>query len=391
MRLRAMVAVGATAAVVAGGSVGAYAARQAGTPTGAANNCSATGSFPGDDTQPGWSTVTTLPGEKESNFYDVSPASKDDIWALGGTASLEDSSVFVYHFTGGCWQPVGLPGDVTQASFITSSGPNNTWLAASEGSYDEYQQLLHWHDGTWTAEGPKVNAAAAQGDHLVWVAGDGFVGRYNGTSTTKYSIPDRVEIDKIRVLSTGDVWAVGRERGNPAATGQPYAVHWNGTKWQTFTMPTYTGDDTLPDNAGVTDVAGGGNDVYAVGSWTDGADYAGTELIAMHWNGTKWSKTSGPSQPYPHPWAQAAVSRHGGLWTSYSAETTGATDPDVLYRNTDGSWQDVIVHGESDAGSVPPAETVTLYTLAPVPGTDEVIGVGQMNADDPTPAVVYDE
>src|SRR6202048_1149015 len=90
--------------------------------------------------------------------------------------------------------------------------------------------------------------------------------------------PYQNDLHSVSASSPNDIWAVGQ-------TG----IHFDGTKWTAFSMPMIKGDNTSK-LAGVVDFAP--NNVWAVG--LTGITLGTSNQVIEHFNGTKWSISSGP-------------------------------------------------------------------------------------------------
>src|ERR1039457_5987995 len=86
--------------------------------------------------------------------------------------------------------------------------------------------------------------------------------------------------------SATDAWAVGYYI-NPTAQ----ALHWNGTKWSQVASPN-PGGTAGNFLTGVS--ADSATDAWAVGGYINPTTGA-SETLALHWNGTKWSKVASPN------------------------------------------------------------------------------------------------
>jgi hypothetical protein len=88
-----------------------------------------------------------------------------------------------------------------------------------------------------------------------------------------------------------DAWAVGFFANPADDTGRDgLAEHWNGQRWQRFTVPS-----TLRFDEKLLAVGGSGaNDVWAVGS-TNMISFASTSPLIEHWNGTSWTRVPAPA------------------------------------------------------------------------------------------------
>jgi hypothetical protein len=83
--------------------------------------------------------------------------------------------------------------------------------------------------------------------------------------------------------SATDAWAVGSYINPTTGATETLALHWNGTKWSKVASPN-------PDNASLSSVsADSATDAWAVGGYINPTTFA-EETLALHWNGTSWSR-----------------------------------------------------------------------------------------------------
>jgi hypothetical protein len=133
------------------------------------------------------------------------------------------------------------------------------------------------------------------------------------------------ELRGVSVVSTRDIWAVGlyyvpSEAGTLTLT---LTEHWDGHAWRVVPSPSPTQDDLL-DSVSVLS----SHDVWAVGR------DAG-ENLAVHWDGSSWSTVPTPFRPgtIGFLWAVSADS-HAGVWAAgVDINTTNYTDHTVVMHD----------------------------------------------------------
>jgi hypothetical protein len=90
--------------------------------------------------------------------------------------------------------------------------------------------------------------------------------------------------------SATDAWAVGYYTNPTTGATETLALHWNGTKWSRVANPNPGGTTSAIHHSTLTGVsADSATDAWAVGHYfnpTTGAE----ETLALHWNGTSWSR-----------------------------------------------------------------------------------------------------
>src|ERR1017187_2753705 len=94
--------------------------------------------------------------------------------------------------------------------------------------------------------------------------------------------------------SATDAWAVGYYINPTTGAFETLALHWNGTKWITVSSPN-PGGTSSGDQSTLSGVsAESATDAWAVGYYDNPITFA-TETLALHWNGTTWSKVASPN------------------------------------------------------------------------------------------------
>ena len=93
-------------------------------------------------------------------------------------------------------------------------------------------------------------------------------------------------------LSDFNTWAVGESTNASAGTEAPLALHWNGTAWSKVPSPTPSG--STPDWLFESVAASSTSDAWAVGEQSSGTKIH--DSLYEHWNGTSWSVVTGPNE-----------------------------------------------------------------------------------------------
>ncbi len=208
------------------------------------------------------------------------------------------------------------------------------------------------------------------------------------------------ELESVTVAGPDDVWAVGDASG-----GETLIEHWDGTSWSVV-------PGVNPGNATnrLTSVSAvGPDDVWAVGYYGD--EGQSTKSLALHWNGSRWSRSTLFKRPYGHlggvvaiaaddAWgvgeqsSQRSVATHwnGSGWAKFSTPNRGgaltnltavdAVAPDdvwaVGYYNTADGNRPITVHWDGTEWGVvssPSPGAAALYSLSAV-SSQEVWAVG---------------
>jgi hypothetical protein len=242
-----------------------------------------------------------------SVFNDVATLSSNDIWAVGvSTDATPANHALIEHFDGHAWTVVPTPsGSGRYLSSITAVSASDVW-AVGDG------HTLHWSGQVWHAAADPTGLVLTSVDH-----GHGGVvmGLAQQHGTGKYEVVDRtptgwqpiatpmpplasssrscdqvLRLEDLTLETPSDVWVAGEsvDNINHPTTQCPYAAHWNGSTWSTYSIPGVSGQNK---NYLLSISARSTNDVWAVGhaaahdTQTD-SDY---DLpIAVHWNGLSW-------------------------------------------------------------------------------------------------------
>jgi hypothetical protein len=137
------------------------------------------------------------------------------------------------------------------------------------------------------------------------------------------------DLSSVAAIATNDVWAVGT-----SGDTQGIAVHWNGSAWTRYQTPSQVGKVYLRGVA-----AASATDVWAVGSIVTG-QFSSTALVE-HWDGSQWSvaATSDVTAGQQNFLSGVAVVTSSDVW---AVGTTGLynTEPLILHWNG-AAWSDV--------------------------------------------------
>ena len=166
-------------------------------------------------------------------------------------------------------------------------------------------QALHWNGTKWSKVA-SPNPGGTAGNFLTGVSAD----------------------------SATDAWAVGGYINPTTGAEETLVLHWNGTKWSKVASPN-PGGTTSNFLTGVS--AHSATDAWAVGGYINPTTGA-SETLALHWNGTKWSKVASPnpggSSDYSYLNGVSANSATDA-WAvgTYGNLTTGAEETLILHWN----------------------------------------------------------
>ena len=263
-----------------------------------------------------WSQVPTPnPGPDLNYLRGISAVSSNEVWAVGRyqvnnfgiNPSVSANLIIRWDSTGWTTYPfanLGLASTVINDIEAISS--NNIWAVGTcEPGGGGKAQLLHWDGSSWTGQivhfplpgspwsgSTNFEAIDAISANDIWAVGSkaepnvrpALAYHYNGTSWDTVSVPplglynDLLDVDGI---SANDVWAVGHYRlTHFGGQFKSMAMHWDGTAWTHVPLPARY-DTIISELSQVKMVAS--NDVWAIcGVLTGGA-------FMLHWDGTSWT------------------------------------------------------------------------------------------------------
>jgi hypothetical protein len=194
-------------------------------------------------------------------MYGVAIHSATDAWAVGEAESTTKSILrpVIEHWNGRRWQLLANPPvpPMTALSSVTVASDGEAWAVGTPLAGTGRGLVLHWTKRAWVTEATPVTGGS-------------------------------VLMDGVTAVGPDSVWAVGTDS---AAGGPylPYALHWNGRRWASVSVPhPGEGDESWGFEA-VTSIGHG--DLIAVGS--AGSATVGRALYGR-WNGRAWSLSTGP-------------------------------------------------------------------------------------------------
>ena len=328
--------------------------------------------------QPGAARAPRLSTSFQGRLDGVSGVpSTSKAWAVGnycvsgcGTAAAVYDTL-AEHYDGTSWSQVPSPSPSAADNLLTSVkalSDTNVWAV---GSYcasgcgnpaEVYDTLiLHWDGSTWTqipSKNPSASfnmlvSVAAGSSSDVWAAGtkcdSGCTGErtltehWNGTAWSSVSSPDPSSqgsdvLTGVSSFPTHKAWAVG------AAGPKTLVLRWTGTKWASVTSPNPSSADN--ELHGVSSPSA--TSAWAVGDYLAAANSRRT--VALHWNGTKWSKASTPSPSSAFNVLQGVAARTGSdAWAvgvycvSACGQQTEVQAPLIIHWNGS-SWSQKAAH-----------------------------------------------
>jgi len=220
---------------------------------------------------------------RSGSLNGVSANSATDAWAVGAYTNPTTGAgeTLALHWNGTKWSTVSSPnpgGTTSSSDFSSLNGvsANSATDAWAVGAYTNPTTgagetlALHWNGTSWTT-----------------------VSSPNPGGTTSSS--DNSTLTGVSADSATEAWAVGSYANPTTGATESLALHWNGTKWSKVASPNPGGTTSSSDFSSLTGVsANSATDAWAVGAYSNPTTFA-TESLALHWNGTKWSKVASPN------------------------------------------------------------------------------------------------
>lgn len=175
---------------------------------------------------------------------------------------------------------------------------------------------------------------------------------------TRFRLASGTMLTATSVDSSTDGWSVGRRGG--CCTGEPWARHWDGTRWHDVTLPSASVDDRLQavDLEGVAALSA--HNVWAVGQYVGAGGQSRAEIV--HWDGTSWTVVPGADHPISEGLTDIWANSPRDIWAVGDTSGEGAT---ASVEHWDGhAWSRVDAHVNGALWSVSGS------------GTDDVWAVG---------------
>jgi WD40 repeat protein/thiol-disulfide isomerase/thioredoxin len=297
-----------------------------------------------------WSIVDSPNVDSINELTSVTAISPNDVWAvgyhsIGSPAHVDGASVpnieapLTMHWDGKNWRTVDIPNlDLAEVHIrltsVSGAASNDVWAV---GYYVGSERLnssadsttlplktaliLHWNGQEWykamiwggDADPAQLNAVFALSREDIWAVGrhgidydpyhpdkpsrsETLILHTDGQKWFQVTSPSPApffnELYSVSASSSDDVWAVGVQSdtivrgGGGGLAPHPLALHWDGKTWSV----TPVGNSPSPDdtsNVPLGVAATSGNEVYAVGGILG---EGGSDSIARHWDGTKWTQ-----------------------------------------------------------------------------------------------------
>lgn len=262
----------------------------------------------------------------------IAASSATDIWAVGQYQPAAVSQPLFLHYDGQQWALVPGP-DAGAATFLSgvTATPTEAWAVGSTlaGGGTRTQPVTEHFNGTQWQIIPTAGLGSEQGSltsvtevaaNDVWAVGSAWtttpekthplIEHYNGTRWSVVPGATGMQPGSLAAVvatSSTDVWAAG----NSGETG--LVEHFDGTRWSV--MP--TGTVSLPSSS-LSAIAGTSpTNIWVAGSGptTTTGPSASTQVIAEHWDGTRWTVMAAPNaSTYENRLVGVGLAASGDAW-----------------------------------------------------------------------------
>ncbi len=307
--------------------------------------------------------VVPSPATDGAELFAVAAAAPDDAWAVGGPSKwvwvTPRPTALTEHWDGAQWTVVPNPQVAGVLEGVAIAAHNDVWAVGELGSFGSSPNtgvgrglgalVEHWNGSEWAQVAvtglQRLSAVAAASSNDVWAVGRSADGaavilHWDGSQWTPIVRRPHAELFAVVAISASDVWAVGDVEGHSFLE-----MHWDGKRWASYSQPAPRTSDGPNYNPALDAVAAGGrNDVWAAGDAASG-DGEWSDIILLHWNGTKWRSVP----PKVSIWVDALAMRAPGDvvlaglegdWLGYGQTGSGP----VIERGRDHRWQITQLH-----------------------------------------------
>jgi len=182
--------------------------------------------------------------------------------------------------------------DIGSVGSMSANKETNIWATSANSSVS-----LHFNGTSWVtvpmAKASRVNKVAVLSSANVWAVGQqtnakfSQIQHFNGTAWSVVSSPhfaNGESLNSLKAISAINIFAVGTSVDS-LNNRTPLIEHFDGTKWSIASVPHITGGQ-LTDIAIVSPT-----DIWAVG----GVSGATPAALTMHFNGLQWTRVPAPS------------------------------------------------------------------------------------------------
>jgi hypothetical protein len=186
-------------------------------------------------------------------------------------------------------------------------------------------------------------------------------------------------LNAISADGPNDVWIVGSYMIQVSQTNLRYETfsdHWNGSAWSVVPMPLVSGSDGLLVYQFSSVDAISPTNVWAVGGSGDhlvGIGGTSSNTLIEHYNGTSWSIVPSPDPGTNNGLTGVTESSPANLWAVGSYVPSGATQPQTLTLNYNGTAWSTVASPNQGSPSV-------LASVSTTPGDAIVWAAGTSGA-----------
>lgn len=248
------------------------------------------------------------------------------------------------------------------------------WVRVDSPNADSGENVLHAvdaisSDDVWVlgTSGPRPEPSAGMSPQRPVVL------HWNGSGWSVVNItmlPQQAQLNAVKVIGPNDVWIVGTQ--SDANGTYTLAMHWDGSHWSK--VPTPNPSKLRNNLQAITAISP--NDIWAVGEHYDPALETGPSsppldrTFALHWDGRQWSQVPTPNVPdLGNRLADVAALSANDVWAAGS--TWGGDSNGPLAMRWDGrEW--ALMPGPQGL----PGEDMGLVTLA-VLSSDDIWTAGE--------------
>jgi hypothetical protein len=288
-----------------------------------------------------WSRVTN-PKPVTGFLFGVSAAAADDVWAVGfyePTNPKGASHSLVMHWNGKVWRTVAAPSVAALLAGVAASG-KDVWAVGGTASLQN-ALVLHWTGRHWyvvptpAPSGALLNAVAAVGG-AVWAVGGylakngtnyGLVMRWSGTLWKTVSSPLQGANNSVYGIGgsrSGTAWAVGEHYTKTSST--TVSMVWNGKTWRNEPTPPLPAGGALQAAA-----TGPGGTAWAVGYDINGA-------LILHWTNGRWTQAGNPETGKDSKLFSVAATSVSNAWAVGSVQSPTVPDYTLILHWNGKTW-----------------------------------------------------
>lgn len=260
-----------------------------------------------------WTRVTSPTPGQSGSLNGVAALSASDVWAVGMATPPGKIEPLVLHWNGTTWKQVAIPHVGVELEGVTAVSPSDVWAVGYRGvspsnPFSIRTMVLHWNGTSWKlvpSPSPSTGSllsnvlygVSASSASNAWAVGlytrkSGHLTRtlalhWNGRTWKHVPSPSvggrhGGALCGVTALSPTDAWAVGDDQGTDCVSdqaGQTMALHWNGTKWSRVATPPGGKYDSALYGASA---------LSASNAWAVGINGYVDRIMLLHWNGRTW-------------------------------------------------------------------------------------------------------